>query len=153
MTKHQLKVRHDVYKVLFFSLLVGMVFGAIKHQMQVQAESFEWPVNRDAIILEKEVEVLVEVPRLPKTVEEEIRAVFGKDAPTALRVAKCESGFNPKAKNKESSARGVFQIMQSWHGIKEKWLLNQSINVRVAYQLFTEQGWNPWKASRHCWGK
>ncbi len=88
----------------------------------------------------------------PKTTEQKIAATFGNEADTALKVAKCESSLNPKAVNKTSSARGLFQIMQSWHKIDQKWLLNEDINIAVAYQLWLEQGWTPWEASRHCWG-
>jgi hypothetical protein len=154
MTNHQYKVRYQATLIVTTSLVLALLCGWMKHQMQIQAS---WadprPIERDVVVIEKEVEKVVEVPRLPKTVEEEIRGVFGKDAPTALRVAKCESGYNPKAKNGTSSARGVFQVMQSWHQINEKWLYNPGINIRVAYQLFQEQGWGPWEASRHCWGK
>lgn len=85
-------------------------------------------------------------------IEQEIRLVFGKAGDTAVKVARCESGLNPQAKNKISSARGLFQIMQSWHKIDQKWLFNPNINILVAKQLYDEQGWNPWEASRWCWG-
>jgi hypothetical protein len=120
--------------------------------MQVEAESYLWPINHDAIVLEKEVEKVIEVPRLPQTVEEEIRSVFGKDAPIMLKVAKCESGMNPKSKNKESTATGVFQIMASVHGVRRDWLTNQHINIQIAKALFDSSGLNPWNASRSCWG-
>lgn len=57
MTKHELQVRHDAYKVLFIGLLVGMTCGAIKHQTQVQAEDLVWPVNKDAIVVTQEIKV------------------------------------------------------------------------------------------------
>lgn len=85
-------------------------------------------------------------------IEEEIRLVFGEAGETAVKVARCESSLNPQAKNKTSSARGLFQIMQSWHGIDQKWLFNPHINILVAKQLYDEQGLAPWEASRWCWG-
>lgn len=86
-------------------------------------------------------------------IAEKIKKTFGNDWEIALKIAQCESGLNPKAKNKNSSARGIYQIMQSWHRIDEKWLLNEDINIAIAKQLYDEQGWNPWNASKSCWSK
>lgn len=41
-----------------------------------------------------------------------IQQAHGKvDVETALRIAKCESNFDPLAKNKVSSAKGVYQFI------------------------------------------
>ena len=41
--------------------------------------------------------------------------MFGVDKDTALRIAKCESGLNPKAENVNGSATGLFQfIRKTW---------------------------------------
>lgn len=93
-----------------------------------------------------------EVARMPQNNEEIIRSIFGKDADMAIKVARCESGLNTNAKNKVSSARGLFQVMSSVHGVKERWLYDPMINTLIAKQLFDASGWNPWNASRHCWG-
>ena len=85
-------------------------------------------------------------------VQEEIVRVFGEDT-IMLKVAKCESGFNPKAKNPKSSATGVFQIMSSVHGISPRFLTDYKVNIAIAYKLFKEQGTNPWVSSIGCWGK
>lgn len=97
---------------------------------------------------------IVEVPYYitPQTIQEKICAVFTEDCKTALKVAKCESGFNPKAKNKQSSARGLFQIMSSVHQVKEAWLFNPDTNIQIAHDLYIRQGWGPWTSSKSCWG-
>jgi hypothetical protein len=82
-----------------------------------------------------------------------IRDVWGEYAELGIAIARCESGFNPEAVNPTSSARGLFQVMQSWHKIDQKWLFNPVINTHVAYQLYQEQGVAPWEASKHCWGE
>jgi hypothetical protein len=140
--------QRDAYKVATFTLSLGLLFGLIKHQMQVQAE-FVSPAA-DAIVLEKEVPVEIPVPRLPENVEEYVRAVFGKEANNALKVFRCESGLKASAKgtNKNGSTDvGIAQI-NSVHGIREKWLKNYKINILVAHQLWEEQGWGPWVCSR-----
>jgi hypothetical protein len=112
----------------------------------------------DAIVIERVVPGMIEykdreVARMPKNNEEIIRSVFGKDADVALKVAKCESGMNPKARNKTSTARGLFQVMASIHGVREKWLYDPLINTLIAKSLFDASGWNPWNSSASCWNK
>lgn len=91
----------------------------------------------------------------------EIKAVFGVKAPIALAVASCENSpynkvYNPLGQNhankNKSFDAGVFQI-NSIH-IKrfgEAFINDWHENIRVAYQLFTEQGTNPWYSSEKCW--
>jgi hypothetical protein len=84
------------------------------------------------------------------SVQSEIVAVFGKYANAALAVARCESGFNPSAKNPSSSASGVFQFLHS------TWLttsyagyspFNAWANIHAAYQVFSRDGysWREWE--------
>lgn len=81
------------------------------------------------------------------TVEDKIRLVFEDDAEDALKIAKCESGLRADAWNENTNGSvdvGVFQI-NSVHGIRAKWLLNDEVNIRVAKQIFDEQGgWHAW---------
>lgn len=145
---HEMMIRliMGTVTLIFLLLLVGI--GWV-----VRSTEMIWPVPMGAVQVVKQA-YAVEKPVyvVPETIEDKIRTTFKEDPETAVRIAKCESGLNPKAKNKTSSARGLFQVMQSWHRINEKWLLNEDINIQVAYQLWQEQGWNPWEASRHCWG-
>ena len=84
------------------------------------------------------------------SVQSEIVAVFGRYANAALAVARCESGYNPNAKNPSSSASGVFQFLHS------TWLttsyagyspFNASANIHAAYQVFSRDGysWREWE--------
>src|SRR5262249_11991792 len=47
------------------------------------------------------------------SVQSQIRAVFGPYADRALKIAACESGLNPNAASRISSAKGVFQFLDS----------------------------------------
>ncbi len=92
----------------------------------------------------------------PQSNEDTIRYVFGEYGDLAVKVAKCESGLNEKSVNKQSSARGLFQVMQSWHKIDQKWLFDPMINSLVARELFESSGNSflpHWQASFNCWGK
>lgn len=125
----------------------ALLLGHIERYFETELLS---PLSaKEFITVEKIVEKKVFAN--PQTIEEKIAVVFGEDAEQAIKVARCESGLNPKAVNKASSARGLFQIMQSWHKIDQKWLFDPEINIRVAYKLWTEQGWTPWEASKSCW--
>lgn len=89
-------------------------------------------------------------------IEKEIHEVFGEEWEKALKIFECESGLNPKAINKSNSNgtidSGLAQI-NSVHGIRAKWLKNPSISIRVAKQLYDEQGgWGAWYSSYSCHG-
>lgn len=143
------------YHALWIMFLLAIMFIAImimtKH-IEAQSE-FISPLSANHVNTVYET-VYVEKPVYiqPESIEDKIRATFVEDPDTAVRVAFCESSMNPRARNSTSSARGIYQIMQSWHKINEKWLFNEDVNIAVAYQLWQEQGWRPWEASRHCWG-
>lgn len=153
--EHKTKVRVIIgLGVLFFVVFMYLLGMVTRDNILI------WPISEEDRIegirfveQVKAVEVEKPIYVTPETIEDKIRATFTEDPETAVRVAKCESGLNPKAKNKTSSARGLFQIMQSWHKVSEKWLLNEDINIAIAHQLWHEQGWVPWEASRHCWGE
>ena len=87
----------------------------------------------------------------PDSVPEMIKLEFGKDADAALRIARCESHFDPDAAN--GTHIGVFQIKQSYHGWRTKKFGGKGLddartNVRVAYDLYRDTGWDPWSCAR-----
>ena len=101
-------------------------------------------------------------PEIPLTENEqifqEIENLFGDEAANAKRVACCEnqgkpvcSYLNPKAEG-PTDDWGIFQIHRPSHKVPVKYLTNWQINLNIAKQLFDEQGWFPWRYSRHCHG-
>lgn len=72
-----------------------------------------------------------------------------------IRVARCESGFelNQNAKNKVSSASGIYQIIiGTWNSNKcngER--LNFLDNIDCGYKLLESRGFQPWISSSKCW--
>jgi len=148
----------DTYRLVF--LIVGMLAGAILvHWMNWEKAQAIWADSQVSMLLSPTWESPVQAkepeptPSPEELVIAEIREVFGKDAEGMLKVAKCESGIRAKAinnKNKNgSNDSGVFQI-NSVHGIPQRYLLNSSINIRVAKQLFDAQGYEPWRSSNSC---
>ena len=145
MTYHRktiAKWHFDALALTLITLLVGILLYSFKNATKAQA--IISPVGSTIVV---EVPVYVE----PVTIEDKIRAEFGDDAGVMLRVAFCESSMNPNAKNKTSTATGLFQVMASVHNVGRNWLTDPDINIKIAKQLFDKQGLKPWEASRWCW--
>lgn len=59
------------------------------------------------------------------------------DPETALRIANCESGFNPQAKNKTSSASGLYQFINStWNNYCTGDRMNAEDNAQCFMELY-----------------
>jgi len=86
-------------------------------------------------------------------VEDMIREVFGKDADMAIKVSWAENGSRKcdrVSKPNKNGTRdfGIFQI-NSVHmkkGYSEADLKDCMTNIKLAYEIFSRQGWNPWVA-------
>lgn len=84
----------------------------------------------------------------------EIKAVFGQYASSALVIARCESGYDPNAWNSypigNSHASGVFQILypSTWEGTSyaAQNPYNYVYNIKAAYEIFSRDGysWREW---------
>ena len=76
-----------------------------------------------------------------------------KEAQTLIAIAKPESGYNPKAKNRRSTASGVFQILAgTWYHhncIGDKW--NFKDNTECAVKVLRSEGVGAWVSSRSQW--
>lgn len=76
---------------------------------------------------------------------------------TMIRIAQKESHMNPLAKNKKSSARGLFQIIAgTWYSndcIGDKY--DYKDNITCAYKILDNQGLYAWEVchtgSAKCW--
>lgn len=103
----------------------------------------------------KEIETMM-------STEQYVRQYFS-DIPIMIQIAKCESTYKHLdnqgnvIKNKNSSARGVMQIMESLHSEDAQELgldiLTIEGNTAYARELYEKQGTKPWNASKSCWGK
>lgn len=95
----------------------------------------------------KPIVLVTPTPDPKNLINQEIREVFGKDSDKAFRLLSCENAsHNPDAVNtagnfpKGSRDIGVFQINEHWQATQGKFLFNPSINIRIAKQLFDENG-------------
>lgn len=67
------------------------------------------------------------------------------------RIAKCESGYNSNAKNKNSSASGVFQQLATYwparaakYGFAGASVFDAEANISVSLQMMKAGMWNHW---------
>lgn len=89
--------------------------------------------------------------KLPDNERQMIQAVFGDKADQAINIVQCESSFRNDARNPNSSATGLFQVLSKTHGVRADWLENPLINTLVAKQLYDNRG--NWGAWRDCAGR
>lgn len=70
----------------------------------------------------------------------------------AARVCRCESSNNPSARNPDSTATGLFQILRgTWFDYGSGNIYNPYDNSSTGYRIFKGQGWGAWTPSRKCW--
>ena len=81
--------------------------------------------------------------------------VPNQDIITMIKIARAESNFKPNAKNPNSTATGIFQIIiGTWDGNRcegERWDFVD--NIKCAYKLYKTRGFQPWNASRSKWSQ
>ena len=91
----------------------------------------------------------------PYTVKTETFAVLDDDL--LLRIIECESGGNPKAKNPNSTARGLLQIIKSSEEFCEEGLgleldmYSPEDNLLCGRYLVGHGGLAHWQTSESCW--
>lgn len=80
------------------------------------------------------------------------------DVNRALRIISCESGGNPYAKNRTSTASGLFQHLRAWWsgdwGVTEPFdpfNPEDSIRAGAALAYGTSSSWRNWYPSAFCW--
>ena len=90
----------------------------------------------------------------------EMAKKYGVDADLMTKIIKAESGGNPLAKNKNSTASGCSQwIRASWSGVLKQmgreWdtPFNAKLNVEAMAFKISRGGINAWNASKSKWSK
>jgi len=126
MTKRRIataRKRLILFTSVLFSVIIISGYG-----YQTSQALAEQPVIEPVIIVKE------------KTVQEKIidyADTYGVERETALRIANCESGYNPLAKNKTSSATGVYQFINStWDNYCKGDRLNADDNIICFMELY-----------------
>lgn len=77
----------------------------------------------------------------------------------AIRIIQCESGWDYKAQNKDSTAYGFSQFLSgTWDYVQKKWGMKLDRNspedqIYATLRLLKEEGDKPWQSSKSCWNK
>jgi hypothetical protein len=170
------KIKINKTKVIEYSVYAGLLTSSVIIS-SVYFKTYKWNwrtpiIFQSPVVVERitepvmaseveEVEVVEPTPTpKPETVEDIIKAEWGSDASIGLKIAFCESTYDPKVKNSKSSATGLFQFINStWRDTRYRMNLDPSLdlrldpveNARTAYFLYQLRGTQPWNASKHCW--
>lgn len=90
----------------------------------------------------------VSEPKPPVKYENLFKKYFGKEWETAYKIAKKESGLNPRAVNYKTNCIGLMQInCNVWckfFKVKAEDLKDPETNIRLAKIIYDRNGWNAW---------
>lgn len=119
------------------------MLGVIGGNIIVNSEQYnkEHPIVYEAQAEEPE-EILIELIPEEKSIEQKIRDTFPEDPDRAVKIAKCESGLNPKAVS-PTNDHGLMQINKSAHKVEGD-IYDVDTNLQFARKLYDESGWKPW---------
>jgi len=85
-------------------------------------------------------------------IKSKICQVFGPECSNALIIAFRESGYRQFAISKTNDY-GIFQMNCRWQGRRVGGVCTRyfdvDTNIRIAKQIFDEQGWNPWTTKKY----
>ena len=150
-----------VAQIIMSKLIIGAGIGlatwiailSIPHTVNSEPTKIEYKTEPSLIVATTTPKVWTK-----DAVIQRIRQEFPM-APIMVKVASCESGFDPSAYNPTNGSHdgGVFQISKKYHGEEMKKLnldpFDVEDNIKYAKVLYVSQGLEPWRASRFCWKK
>ena len=130
-----------VFLFVLVALLLGYLFGLSKKAQLVSANGSETLTHTEIIMCEKGVKEYLECEVIKGNLTE-------KEAKIMLAIAKAESGLKETAKNKKSSAKGVFQILSgsTWYdnGCKGE-IYEWKDNTKCAIKIMKRSGFTQWE--------
>lgn len=125
----------------------GSTFDWQKPPEEVAGPEADYLCGLDTVVCEGEVMPEVRPAAISREiVVAEIKkqaAKYGVNEATALRIAKCESGYNHLARNKNSTAKGVFQfINETWRRNCAGDVLDYKANITCFMRFYPKfPGW------------
>jgi len=126
-------------------LLIGFIIGATKREVKEQLPN-QYEIVPDTMIIYN-----------GNTLAQNLGIVKTEKDKVLEAIAFCESSNNPRAYNRKSGAKGLFQIIPSSERFCEKGLgreldmFDPDDNRLCAEYLMEHGGLSHWKASYHCW--
>ena len=142
------------FGVMAVGTLLGKgVDGFMASKSIIKGDIYQGDGTEQGVVFAEAVPLEEQAKLPPEDIKEYIKWVFGKHGDEALAIVNCESRFHPNSVGGVGE-RGLFQV----HPIHRKrierlgysWddMFNPYKNVNVAYDIFKEQGWNPWTCKR-----
>lgn len=131
------------------------------YQSSQVSSNRESATDKGSVRLIPQAQAFEGVKTAPENIEAIIREEWKESAEVGLKLAFCESTYNPEAKNRTSSASGLFQITSStWTENRRRMGLDTSLelrfdareNAKTAYFIYQHRGTQPWVSSSHCSG-
>jgi len=159
--REQMKNSDNLTQAVAVGIAVGIVVGII---IDMYFTPIVEVAHAEEVVQIEPVEVLVEINYNwdIERAKEEIRKVFPEDPETAIKIAKCESGFkmirsNHQWRGIQEPSYGIFQIFSpSWENTAirlglEDYRTNPNSNLKMARFIYDTGGksWMPWS----CYSK
>ncbi len=135
--------------VAAFVALTTCAVSAIPTSAGPSDQWYEWNIETNAASTTTAGAPLTSEPA--RTIPEMI-CQYDDWCPAAIRVAECESSLNPLATDGFND--GLFQIAHRYHTRRlapGESLFDPAVNVRVAHEIWLEQGSSPWPSCGRFW--
>lgn len=143
LQKHKFKIY--LIKGLLYALGIIMTVNLICLAWQKSVEKTELAITK--VFYANAQEYNINVPYREDERQKEIKSVkekiiyyadiFGVEKETALRIAECESNFNPSAENINGSATGIYQfIRKTWKNNCEGDVYNADANIICFMRMY-----------------
>jgi hypothetical protein len=156
---HELKKqKHDIAIILTVLVIIVVFFGgntALENRASATNDINTQTADQNATTVQTEARKPLYSDTVEMSRTEFIKDYIRKEAvknninpETALAVAKCESSFNPEAKNPNSTAKGLFQFINgTWRGYCKGDVMNYKDNTDCFMQLFKKYPtwWQCWE--------
>jgi hypothetical protein len=170
LTEKQMRKRFETWKNLmiliwavFMAVCIILLCNAAKNPNFKQGEvyksypflSFRGDYQEEAINYYLAGSFIKAISPAEYILEAEVLGMMEEDI--YEKISWCESSNNPLAKNPNSTARGLFQIIKSSEEFCENGLKKQldmfdpKDNRECAEYLMANGGTAHWEESRHCW--
>jgi hypothetical protein len=151
-------------RIIIFGILVGIVLGLAVNAVTTVA-STEYVYAKEKVEPQPvEVKLEVKIDWSDERIEQEIRNTFTEDPETAIKIARCENGWNPKRGYDvdiqsghilhygQERSFGIFQIhAPDWHKTAmrlgyDNYQSDPAHNIAMARHIYDNAGkkWRDW---------
>jgi len=122
--------------------------------------AFTTPEQEPLLHASDATEVALTAPQTPLNAPVRVVKATKVDSAVMERIKQCESQGNPNARNPHSTAKGLYQFLDSsweaygkllWGSTVGKDVFSAKDNEELAMFVFLIEGTTPWESSAYCW--